>query len=362
MGESGDVVATSKFSSLYLERRARGRIFVFALGLLLAISILLAASIGPANISFREAAEIVVGEIPILGNRLGISDIPASHITIVLSVRLPRIALAALVGAGLSAVGVALQGLFKNPMADPYVLGISSGSALGATVAISFGLSASLLGLGSVPLAAFAGGIGTMFLVYSLARVGGRVPISSLLLSGIVVGSFLSAVVSLIIVLHSHEVGHVIFWLMGGFSARGWQHVRASAPYIILGVAFISFFARDLNIMLLGEESAQNLGVSVERLKKILLVVSSLVTAAAVSVSGMIGFVGLIIPHVVRLLVGPDHRILVPVASLGGAIFLVVMDTLARTVISPTELPVGILTALCGGPFFIYLLRRRTRT
>jgi iron complex transport system permease protein len=282
-----------------------------------------------------------------------------SFATIIRQIRLPRVILAALVGSCLATAGAVFQGLFKNPMADPYVIGVSSGASLGAVVAMALGLQLRFLGLDSVPILAFLGAVATMLLVYNLARTGGKVPVLTLLVAGVAVGSFLSALVSLFVYFADERLHQVVFWLMGGFAGATWHYVGMALPYTVIGLAMVGLHARELNVLLLGEEQAQHLGVDVERVKRILLAAGSLLTATAVSTAGPIGFVGLIAPHMVRMIIGPDHRSLLPAVALLGAVFLVAADTLARTIISPTELPVGLITALCGGPFFIYLLRRR---
>ncbi|MHC1593613.1 MAG: FecCD family ABC transporter permease [Methermicoccaceae archaeon] len=280
---------------------------------------------------------------------------------IVMQVRLPRAVLGALVGCALGVAGATMQGLFKNPMADPYIIGISSGASVGAAAALVFGVG---LGLGvlAIPVVAFVSATATTFLVYSIAKTGKRVPVETLLLSGIAVAYFLSAITSLIIYTSEEGMHQVVFWLMGGLWARGWVHVETLLPMVLVGVGLTMVYARDLNVMLQGEETAQHLGLDVESLKKKLLVLSALLTAGAVSVSGIIGFVGLVVPHIVRILVGPDHRILIPVSGLAGGVLLMWCDALARSIMPPFEIPVGIITAMLGAPFFIYLLRRRKRS
>lgn len=278
--------------------------------------------------------------------------------TIILLIRLPRVILAALVGASLAASGTALQSLFRNPMADPFILGISSGAGFGATLVLLYGVSFGL-GVFNLPLASFACGALTVFLVYTVARTGRRVPVTTLLLSGIAVSAFFSACTSFLLFSSSQNLHQVIFWMMGGLWGRGWEHVYMVLPFAVAGSAILLVHARSLNALMFGEESAHYLGVGVERLKNTLLVVTALLTGAAVAVSGIIGFVGLITPHIARLLVGPDHRILLPVSVITGAIFLVVADLASRLIIAPGELPIGILTAFCGAPFFLYLLRTR---
>ncbi|MGE5561642.1 MAG: FecCD family ABC transporter permease [Chloroflexota bacterium] len=321
------------------------------IGLVIALIALtvVAASIG--------SARIPVGRIfSLLTNRVAADDPDARIIRLV---RLPRILVSVLVGAALALAGVILQGLFKNPMADPYVVGAASGAAFGAALAIALSLNIAFLRIGIVPLAAFAGSVMAMFVVYGLARVGGRLPVINLLLAGVAVSTFLSSLVSLIIVVSSRNLQEIVFWLMGGFSGRHWDHALVMLPYLALGGAVTLYHLRELNALLLGEETAAHLGVNVEAVKRNLLIATSLLTAAAVSVAGVIGFVGLIVPHIVRLIVGPDHRWLVPAAVVGGGLFMLLADTLARTILAPAEMPVGVITSLVGGPFFIYLLRRR---
>lgn len=278
-------------------------------------------------------------------------------------IRIPRVALAALVGLSLGAAGAILQGLFRNPMADPYVIGVSSGAALGAVLAMTgviaggAGWAGGLVRL--VPAAAFLGAVGALVLVYLLARVDGQAPVTYLLLAGVAVSSFLSSAVSLVVYFHPDRLKPVYFWLLGGLTGADWAQVGLVAPYAALGLVAAVALVRPLNLLLSGEETSHHLGLNVEREKLYALAVGALLAAAAVSVSGMIGFVGLVAPHVVRLLGGPDHRVVVPGAALLGAVFLVLADTVARTAIAPLELPVGVVTSLVGGPFFLYLLRTR---
>jgi len=324
----------------------------------LLVIMLFSITLGPAKISFLEAFKLILAKLPVLKGLVNPDQYPATHQVIVYQVRMPRVILAALTGSALAAVGTAFQGLFKNPMADPYVIGVSSGAALGASIAIVSGLS-NVFGFGAVPLVAFGGALLSTWIVYNVARVGGKVPVYTLLLAGVALSSFMSALMSLIMVLNSRELHQIIFWMLGSFSGKNWSHVAVAAPVIVLGVTGLWLFARDLNALLFGEETARHLGIDAERTKKLLLVLASVTVATAVAVSGTIGFVGLIIPHMARLVVGPDHRILLPTAALAGASFMVATDTFARTAIAPTEIPVGIITAFFGGPFFIYLLRRK---
>jgi iron complex transport system permease protein len=332
--------------------------YVLTVLLLLCFAIIFTNSIGSVPIDGEKVFKILISKLPIVGNAIANTWKP-THETIILMIRMPRNLLAVLVGASLSVAGAIYQGIFKNPMAGPYIIGASSGASLGAALAIVFSLNLTFLGVGAVSLMAFFTSLFTVFLVYNMARVGQRVPVLILLLSGIAVSAFLSAVVSLLIYFSGNKLGHVVFWMMGSLASRGWNYVVSSSMYFAVGMAVAFVYSKDLNILLLGEDTAAHLGIDVERVKRILLAAASILTAAAVASAGLIGFVGLIIPHVVRLIIGPDNRWLLPASALTGGVFLLLADTLARVVISPTELPVGIVTALFGGPFFIYLLKKK---
>lgn len=336
---------------IHSKKHLRWSLTIICLIIGVVLTVLTTLMIGPANIPMTTVFKILL-QSP--------QSWPDSYSVIVMDVRLPRILLGALVGSALAVAGCAMQGLFKNPMASPYILGISSGAAFGASLAIVLGIG---LGIGilAIPVMAFIFAIITIFLVYNIAKTRGRAPIETLLLAGIAVGAFFTAQVSLIKYIAGEELRSIVFWLMGGFWASSWDKVAVAFPSIILGVSIMMLFGRDLNVMLMGEDHAVDLGINVEYVKKIILIFSSLITAAAVSVSGIIGFVGLIIPHIMRLIVGPDHRILLPSSCLVGAMFLIWTDTLARTMLQPTEIPVGIITASFGAPFFLYLLRQRRR-
>lgn len=352
-GSPSKPLAEGYFNSLRT-RRTRNALLVAVLALALAASVLAATAIGAVAVSVEDVASSVL-------NWLGISNGETDAVTrtIVLQIRLPRVALATLAGAALAVAGAAFQAVFKNSLADPYVIGASSGASLGAAIAIVVALPLHVMGLGTVPLLAFAGSVGAVLLVYHLARVGGQVETPTLLLAGVAVSSLLSALVSLLIYFSGEKLHQVIFWLMGGFSGASWVFVKAALPYIAGSLAVITIYRRELNALLLGEDTAHSLGVDVAATRRILLAAASLLTATAVSTAGIIGFVGLVVPHVVRLLAGPDHRTLVPASALAGATMMVGADLVARTIIAPTELPVGVVTALIGGPFFIYLLRHR---
>lgn len=333
-------------------RPERGALALPLLAALLLLLAVLSLGIGPVSISPERVVDLLLH---------GSGGVAAdeSAAVIVRQLRPPRVLLAILVGGSLGLCGAVMQGFFQNPMADPYIIGVSSGAALGATIALAFSIDIWLLGIHSASLFAFGGALAVTLLVYTVARRGGRVPTTLLLLTGVAVGSLAAAATSLVMITGNTDLHRILFWLLGSFAARRWEHVHMVWPWALLGVVTLQFFARDLNILLQGEENAQFLGVDVERVKRLLLVITALLTAAAVSVSGIIGFVGLIVPHVMRLLVGPDHRRLLPASLLGGAILMVAADMLARTLIAPAEVPVGVITALLGCPFFLYLLSRR---
>ncbi|MDQ6732923.1 MAG: iron ABC transporter permease [Nitrospirota bacterium] len=282
------------------------------------------------------------------------------RVIILLHVRLPRVLLAFMIGACLAAVGVALQALLRNPLADPYVLGISSGAALGAALAMLLGVGAIAMAVSSLPLFAFIGGLLSIAIVYRIAVSYGHLPVHTLLLAGVVLNAIFSALIMFITsIMDPNRSFGMMSWLMGTLLAPDYPALGALALYVGVGTAVLASQSSALNILTLGEESARSLGVEVERLKKIIFVTAALLTGAVVSVSGLIGFVGMVIPHAVRLLVGPDHRLLLPASALVGGMFLVIADALARTLLAPSEIPVGVVTALAGGPIFLYLLSRR---
>ncbi len=343
-----------------LQRRARK--WKITLGILLSTLvgvIIVSVSIGPISISLTEVIATLAKKIPLLGSLIN-SPGSAVNQEIVLAVRLPRVLAAVLVGVGLASSGTVLQGLLRNPMADPYIIGVSAGASLGATIASVLGLGFSVIGsLYSIPIFAFAGAITTVFMVYSISRRAAGISMLTLLLVGIAVTSFFSAMVTLLRLVSSDMALSIVFWLIGSLNLTTWNYVYLALPFIVIGFVISLFFSRDLTALSLGEEQASHLGVETENVKKILLLGVSLMTAAAVSISGVIGFIGLIIPHIMRLIVGPDYRILIPASATAGAIVLIACDTLSRTILSPSEIPVGIITALFGGPFFIYLLTKK---
>ncbi len=334
------------------------RIVLIILALILLLSIGIFSVIGTANIRWIDVFRIIGSKIPLLQNYVDVSDILPTHQIIIWSIRLPRVLLAVLVGSSLAIAGAAFQGMFKNPMADPFVIGISSGAALGATIAIILRVSISFIGISAISMFAFIGALITVFIVYNISRIKDKVPVTTLLLAGIAIGQFLTAIMSLLMVIYSNDMAKIIYWTMGSLAGKGWDPlIRISLP-VIVSIVLINFFARDLNIMLTGEDSAKSLGINVEKIKMYVLILGTFMVSMVVSVSGIIGFVGLIIPHIVRIIIGPDHRVLLPASALTGGIFMVFADTIARTIISPVEIPVGIITALFGGPFFLYLLKK----
>ena len=334
----------------YFRKFIHWKMIMVYLVVILCLSIVLTTAIGPVYVPPLEI-------VALLGSKLRLcetSSIP--HEVIIFQIRLPRIFLGILVGLSLATAGTALQGLFKNPMADPYIIGIASGAAVGA--ALSIMVLPQIFSVYTTPIMAFLGALFTIFLVYNIATVGGKIPVDTLLLTGIAVSLFLGAVLAFMMSIAGEALHNIFRWLMGGFWLANWTQVKIIVLPVLVCFGLIYLFAKDLNAMLLGEESAQTLGINVEASKRILLVLSAFITAAAVSFTGTIGFVGLIIPHITRILVGPDHRILIPASALVGGIFLVWTDALARLL---GEMPVGILTAFFGAPFFIYLLKKRKR-
>lgn len=279
---------------------------------------------------------------------------------ILLQVRLPRVLLAVMVGGALASVGVALQALLRNPLADPYVLGISSGAALGASVAMLLGIGATTLGLYATPLYAFAGGLLSILLAYRIAVTHGRLPVHTLLLTGVILNAVFSALIMFVTsIMDPNRSYGLLFWLMGSLTSSSYSSLGALAVYLIVGIFVLAAQSTALNLLTLGEESARTLGVEVENLKKVIFVTAALITGAVVSLSGVIGFIGMVVPHAVRIIFGADHRLLLPASVLLGGTSLLVADTIARTVLAPNEIPVGVVTALVGGPVFIYLLSRR---
>jgi len=314
---------------------------ITALLISLLLAILLSLLIGSVRIPPEEILRVLLGAAEDENSR-----------KIILEVRLPRILMAVFVGAALSLSGAVVQAIFRNPMADPYILGVSSGAACGAVVGMA--LFPSLL---SISFFAFLGGLLAVFTVYEIAKSNGRVPVDTLLLSGIAVGAFLSAVTSLIMYL-TGNYHNAMSWLLGSLRNPNWNDVAVASAFTLLGGLAIYFFSRELNVMLLGEETAVYVGVDPEKVKRLMMGLVALITSISVAFTGIIGFVGLVVPHMMRRIVGPDHRVLLPASFLFGATLLVLSDLLARN-LTEAEIPIGVITAMFGAPFFIYLIKRR---
>jgi len=310
-------------------------------------------AIGAVYVPFFDTLRIILKNIGLLPN----STFIEGQEPIIFLVRFPRVLVAALAGTALAASGTVMQGMFRNPMADPGLLGISSGAGLGAVLVIKLGLAA--VSIFFMPLFAFAGAFLAIFIVYMLSYRKGKVPVLTLILSGIAISTFLGALTNIVLTLsYDYQVKEFLFWSTGGLDGRRWEHVQLVFLPIIISVALMFVFSRDLNVLLMGEEEAKSVGLNAGRTRTILLILISIATASAVCVSGAISFVGLIVPHIMRLIVGPNHKILLPTSAIGGAIFLVVCDLISRVVVIPFELGVGIITALLGAPYFLYLLLR----
>ena len=339
--------------------RWRSRLLsLVALFFVLLLVIVLAASIGSVGIPLSDTWRILIDKLPFISLNRGWSD---GVQTIVWDIRLPRVLLAGTVGMALSVAGAIYQGLFRNPLADPYLIGVAQGSALGAVIGFLLPVTGLGVTYGLVPALAFAGALGSVMVVYGLARVGKTLPMSTLILAGVALGALLGALVNYITITSGNVMRSIVFWMSGSFALSQWSEFWVVFPIVLIGSLFIMLFGRSLNIMQLDEEQAQQLGVNIERLKLVLLIVATLITAAAVSFVGIIGFVGIIIPHAVRLIWGPDYRFLLPLSMLSGAIFLILVDLVARTIMAPSEIPIGVITAITGAPFFLYLLRRKAR-
>jgi iron complex transport system permease protein len=334
-------------------RRFAAALIILGLGLVLSVG--LATGIGRMDVSWGSIAGV-------LFDKLGFHSAAMDRTTgvIIWDIRLSRVILSGLVGASLATAGVIFQGILLNPLADPFTIGVSTGAAFGVAVLVMLGVGGSLLGLSPLPLGALVGALGAMAAVLALSREGGRMRKETLILAGIVVSTFLSALISLIKSIDEESLSAIVFWIMGSFSGRGWIHVGFLLPYLAVGLFLAAVYHRELDILALGEEQSHHLGVAVSKVRMKLLIGASLLTAGAVAVSGVIGFVGLVVPHLVRVLAGPSHGRLLALSALTGALILIWSDVLARVLLtSGQELPVGVVTALLGGPFFFYLLKSR---
>ncbi len=322
---------------------------------LLVIAALLSIGVGPVFIPPDTVTRMLVDRLPWIAIN---PDWPEAFSAILFQIRLPHTALMLLTGAALGGSGAAYQGLFRNPLADPYLIGVASGAALGAVAALTIQWPSSLMGMYTLPASAFLGAMITITVVYNLARVGRAVPTTTLILAGVAFSAFATSLMSFLMLRSNTEMRRALTWLLGGAIMSGWQPVMAMLPYELIGLGILAASGHALNVMQFGEEQAQQLGLPIERIKLFLIVAASITTAAAVSFSGVIGFVGLVAPHIVRLLWGPDYRRLTPLAILAGGSALLLADMLARIVLAPQILPVGIVTALAGAPFFLWILRR----
>jgi iron complex transport system permease protein len=348
--------------SLFFYSRKRRLTLIGLSAVALAVTIVICVGFGAVAVPVGTAFKIIWNNL--FG---GILPLPVDYTqgseTVIWQIRLPRLLLAGLVGAGLASAGAVYQGLFRNPLADPYLVGVAQGAAVGAVTAIVLPLPFFLRTTGAVQWGAFFGALAAVAIVYNLSRIGGEVRNTTLLLAGVAIGSLGAAITTLLTYLNNDKLTTIYGWLLGGFNTTGsWENVGRVLPYLIVGAALMILFGRRLNALQMGEEQAAQLGVNVRLVKLVMVVAATLLAAAAVSVAGIIGFVGLVVPHLVRMLTGQDYRLLLPLSLLWGAMFMVLTDSLARTVLAPAELPVSILTAFFGGPFFVYILRRKRTT
>ncbi len=342
------------------ERKRTHQLLIFVLFSGLLLSITFAVTLGPVKISPFTVWKIALSHLPVIGYSIQ-TNWTSAHEKIIWDIRLPRVLLGAVVGAGLSIAGVVIQALVRNSLADPYILGISSGASVTATLVILFG-ALSIFGQYALAFGAFIGALSSIVLVLLLARVRGTLQTTRLLLAGVAVSIILSAVTNFIVTLAPKDSGirEAMFWMMGSLSGAKWEYLTIPSIVLLIGLVYLMFQSSSLNILLMGEEFATSLGMNIDMFQKKLIIVTSLITGTVVSVSGSIGFVGLVVPHISRLLVGSDHRQVLPVSILIGMILVIWSDVLARLILAPQEIPIGVVTALCGGPFFIWLLRRST--
>lgn len=333
-------------------KKQKNTIFIYIItALFLFFLFFIALSIGSTSVNLIDALDYFSGA----------KELSTSKSIILGEIRLPRIILAFIVGAGLAIAGSVFQAIIRNPMVDPYIIGISAGAGTGLMLALFLGIEITIFNLSTLPAFAFLGAVLTVFIVYQLAKVGNKLPVLTFLLAGVAVSFILNSLMSFLMVLRTENLQQLVYWLMGSLAGGNWADVKMILPYFLTSLVIILFYLKDLNILLLGEESAAHLGINVEKTKVILLGAASLMTASVVSVSGSIGFIGLVVPHIARIIIGADHRKQVPLAAVFGGAFLLIADTLARIVMAPMELPVGIITALAGGPYFIYLLRNKSK-
>lgn len=343
----------------YTRTFLQNKIFVtyLALILLLLLTGLTGISIGTVSVPFLDIFRIIVANVFQVAP-FGEAD--PMYANIVMNIRLPRVLLSGIVGASLAIAGAAFQGLLRNPLADPYTLGVSSGASLGAVLTLFFHISLPFFGLFTLPIISITASFATIFIVLFFARrIDRAMRVETIILTGVIFSSFLGALISLMIALTGEELRQIIGWLLGSVSMRGWDYVWIVLPFSLAGSVILLFHAKELNAMSFGEEQAQHLGVHVQRKKMNVLIAGSILTGAAVAVSGTIGFVGLVIPHFIRILCGPNHLHLLPMSILAGSSFLIAADLVSRTIIAPSELPIGVITALIGAPVFALILTKR---
>jgi len=337
--------------------RNRNRIVLLILIAGLVFGGLVYLYLGAVSITAGDIGKILLSKLP--GVDLFQGD--ECYEQIILMIRVPRMLTALLVGAALAIAGVIFQAVLRNPLADPYIIGTSAGAGLGASIAFALGTYAVWFRFSLVSLFAFIGAVVVAFLVYNIARVGKGTSVTTLILAGFAIGAMLSGIIHFLMLINERSLLQISLWLMGSVSSTSWEQLAVAAPVILIGITVACFFTTDLDALLLGDEQAAHIGLNVERSKLLLIMLGSLIVAVAVSISGLIGFVGLVAPHVTRILLGPGHRLLVPTSALLGALLLMLADLGARMVLAPAEIPVGIVTAIVGTPFFIYLLRQRRR-
>lgn len=356
-----NLAAYSANEGLQIARKEQAQFWLLMAALTagLIVSITLAVAIGPVQIPWRVVWSVAAYKVGLIPH----GDWTMAQENIVWLIRFPRVLMGAVVGAGLASVGVAMQAVVRNPLADPYILGVSSGASVGAVLVLGFGFFA-FAGMYAVPLGAFLGALLTFVVVFALARAGGRLSPSRLILSGVACAYVFSGFTSFITLTSSNRelARSLMQWLLGSLAGANWMQLTLPATVLVLGTVYLTLHARSLNAMLMGDEAAATLGINVDRLRQRLFLIMSLLTGVIVAVSGAIGFIGLMIPHVVRMMVGSDHRRVLGVSVLVGAIFLIWVDVCARTLWAPVELPVGVITAILGGPFFVWMLYTRRKT
>ncbi|WP_425059195.1 Hemin transport system permease protein HmuU [Sporomusa carbonis] len=350
-------MSSSSLTALLARQQAKTRVAGVVLLTAIVLFTLAAVGFGRADIGMADAAAVIYGKVT--GNPAAYSHLNAAMTAIIWDIRLPRILAAIVVGGGLAVAGVVFQALLMNPLADSYTMGVSTGAAFGASVAIYLNIFAQ----GGLPVTVFAfgGAIATLLIVMSIARVGGYVSSANLVIAGIIVSSILSAAISMVKSLAGEQVSAIVAWLIGSLAAKSWEHVLYGWPLVLAACFLCYYYAEDLNIVSLGDREARSLGINASRLRTVLLAAGALITAVCVAIGGIIGFIGLIVPHMVRMLAGSDNKTLIPLCGLTGGILLLVADTFGRSV-GNVEIPVGVLTTLLGGPFFVYIFRMRNKT